>query len=55
MEGRSRAVVDATVLPDSGDLLDSRDLPDLLDSGDEFQTCDSAADVYRKIDFGTLT
>ena len=43
MEGRSRAAVDDT---HSGDSADSGD------SGDEFLTYDSAADVYRKIDFG---
>ena len=52
MEGGDRAVVDATVLPD---LQDSWDLPDLPDSGDEFQTYDSAADFYRKVEFGTPT
>ena len=41
MEGRSRAAVDDTTSADSGD------------SGDEFLTPNSAADVYRKIDFGT--
>ena len=47
VEGRSRAVVDATWLAGSGESGES------AESGDEFRTYDSAADVYRKIGFGT--
>ena len=46
VEGRSRAAVDDTHSADSADSGDS------ADSADEFLTYDSAADVYRKIDFG---
>ena len=52
MEGRSRAAVDDTTSADSGDSADSADSADSGDSADEFQTYDSAADVYQKIDLG---
>ena len=53
MEGRSRAVVDDTRSGIRWSPVESRESADSGKSGDEFQTYDSAADIYQQIDFGT--